>query len=293
MMRAIKYLFRTLLAGWLLFGGWLLLRLLVCDQFVVPSHSMNPTLIAGDRILVNKRIAGPRIYRSFDFSEEAPLESFRLAGRRPVRVGDVAVFNAPHGYDRGRIEFRINYVYAKRCIGAPGDSVSIRDGYFRNNRHDGTIGDLRQQQLFSAMPDSLFPPDVLRAFPFDDSLFGWTIRDFGPLYIPQAGATVAMDVRTWRLYRTVIEYETGRMPVCNSGAVRLGDDTLRTYTFRNDYYFFCGDNVANSRDSRYLGFVPEEFIIGVVDRVRYSEDPATGRRRRERRWLRIATDDKR
>ena len=100
-----------------------IVRALFCDQFVVPSESMLPTLAPGDRILVNKLIVGARIYKKFDFSEGAALHSFRLPGFRKVRVNDIVVFNVPQGYDRDKIEFRINYVYAKRCIGTPGDSV--------------------------------------------------------------------------------------------------------------------------------------------------------------------------
>ena len=171
-------------------------RAFVCDQFVVPSESMLPTLIPGDRILVNKLIAGARIYRSFDFAEGAPLRSFRLPGLRKVRVNDVVVFNVPHGYDRDRIEFRINYVYAKRCVGTPGDSVSIRNGYLRNNRHEGPVGDRERQRQLAETPDSAIPPTVLRAMPFDDSLFGWTIRNLGPLYVPRAGAKIALGLRS-------------------------------------------------------------------------------------------------
>ena len=133
-----------------------IVRALFCDQFVVPSESMLPTLAPGDRILVNKLIVGARIYKKFDFSEGAALHSFRLPGFRKVRVNDIVVFNVPQGYDRDKIEFRINYVYAKRCIGTPGDSVSIRNGRFRNNHWSGPIGDTVQQQVLARMPDSLF-----------------------------------------------------------------------------------------------------------------------------------------
>ena len=38
----------------------------------------------------------------------------------------------------------------------------------------------------------------------------------------------------------------------------------KNYTFRQDWYFFVGDNVTNSRDSRFFGFVPADFVIGIV-----------------------------
>ena len=263
-----------------------IVRALFCDQFVVPSESMLPTLAPGDRILVNKLIVGARIYKKFDFSEGAALHSFRLPGFRKVRVNDIVVFNVPQGYDRDKIEFRINYVYAKRCIGTPGDSVSIRNGRFRNNHWSGPIGDTVQQQVLARLPDSLFSPYVLRSMPFDDSLFGWTIKNMGPLHVPRAGDSIPLDLRHFKLYRQVIEYETGKKLSFENGA-RLDGIPVCGYTFRKNYYFFCGDNAPNSKDSRYWGFAPEEFIIGVVNRISYSQDPITGERRPERWWKRV------
>ena len=179
MQRVIEYLFRSILCVVLLLTGWALLRIFVCDQFVVPSESMSPTLIAGDRILANKLVAGARIYKKIEFGKDIPLRSFRMPGLREVRPNDVVIFNAPRGYDRGRIEFRINYVYTKRCIGAPGDSISIREGYFHNNRHTAPIGNLDQQRRLNRTPDSLIPRKVLRTIPFDDRNFGWTIVPCG------------------------------------------------------------------------------------------------------------------
>ena len=57
---------------------------------------------------------------------------------------------------------------------------------------------------------------------------------------------------------------------------------LREHSFRHGYYFMCGDNVSNSNDSRYWGPVPEEYIVGVVDRISYSVDKPTGKYRKER-----------
>ena len=263
-----------------------IVRALFCDQFVVPSESMLPTLAPGDRILVNKLIVGARIYKKFDFSEGAALHSFRLPGFRKVRVNDIVVFNVPQGYDRDNIEFRINYVYAKRCIGTPGDSVSIRNGRFRNNHWSGPIGDTVQQQVLARMPDSLFSPYVLRSMPFDDSLFGWTIKNMGPLHVPRAGDSIPLDLRHFKLYRQVIEYETGKALSFENEA-RLDGTPINGYTFRKNYYFGCGDNAPDSKDSRYWGFAPEEFIIGVVKRISYSQDPATAQRRPDRTWKKV------
>jgi len=86
----------------------------------------------------------------------------------------------------------------------------------------------------------------------------------GPLYIPRAGDRVELDSLNYELYRLVVEYETGGALTCDGNLLRLHGEAISTYEFRENYYFFCGDNVINSKDCRYLGFVPEEFIIGVA-----------------------------
>lgn len=153
----------------------------ICDQFVIPSESMMPTLLPGDRILVNKLLAGSRIYSKLEFRQGVPLRSFRIPGLRGVHVNDVVVFNAPHGYDRDRIEFRINYVYAKRCVGTPGDSIAIRNGYFAIIATRG----------LSAMPENR------------DGWLRCRIRRYRPMYCaPSLSMTGATGGRSkiWDLY---------------------------------------------------------------------------------------------
>ena len=160
----------------------IVLPVFVCDQFRIGGQSMCPTLETGDHVLVNKLLMGARIYRKYDFS--CPdMECFRMPGLRNIRSGDVAVFNYPRGRDRKKIEFRINYVYAKRCIGCPGDSVSIVDGYYRNSScPERVFGSGQLQRHLSDTPDPVLLEEhvYLPAFPFIDSL-GWSVRDFGPM----------------------------------------------------------------------------------------------------------------
>ena len=48
--------------------------------------------------------------------------------------------------------------------------------------------------------------------------------------------------------------------------------SVKSYTVKNDYYFFLGDNRHNSIDSRYIGVIPRDKIIGKVNRILLSVD---------------------
>lgn len=287
-----KWLYRAAWAAIIVMGLLTLhylRRIYLCDLFVVPTESMSPTLLPGDRILVDKRIFGARIYERFDFAPGAPLVSRRTRGRRAIRPGDVVVFNHPQGYGRDRIEFRINFVYAKRVVGAPGDSIRIEEGFYRNDRFPGTIGLEDNQQMLRILYDSSMAEKTRLFMPYRGEPTGWTIRNAGPLLVPAAGAEVEMTRLNYLLYARVIEYETGCELAFDdtAGQVLMDGEPLSRYRFSNDYYFMGGDRVTNSNDSRYWGFVPEAFIVGMVSRVCYSAERPSGRIRWNRIWKRV------
>lgn len=274
----------NVIAGTILLLGVLtfVLPVFVCDQFRIGGESMSPTLMTGDHILVNKLLMGARIYTKYDFSGP-DMECFRMPGLRKIRPGDVAVFNYPRGRNRKKIEFRINYVYAKRCIGCPGDSVSIVDGYYRNSRCPGIIGNSEMQEMLAAEPDSMIKEKYgtyMRAYTFAKGA-GWTVRNFGPLYIPGKGDVIALNTLSARIYAQEIEYETGSRPEIKGGKVYLGGQQADTYRFAGNWYFFGGDNVLNSKDSRYIGLVPEDYIVGITTHVVWGDGKARFRRIRE------------
>ena len=255
---------------WFLFISVLLLgtlhfcrRIFIAECFKIPSESMKPTLVPGDKVWVNKLLYGARIYKSFDFDDHAPLKCFRMPGIRKIQPGDVICFNFPLGYDQWTvIEFKINYVYCKRVVGTPGDTIGIKDGITWNNNYDGNIGVLDNQMMIHDTPDSiLWRTTFMMTMPFTRPM--WTLKNFGPLYIPEKGKTIELDSIGRAIYGPVIEYETGSWPA----------DDMTSHTFQHDYYFAFGDNSIDSQDSRYWGFIPEDFIIGIVGGKKVRNNP--------------------
>jgi len=241
-------------------------RIFIAERFRIPTESMIPTLVPGDKVWVNKLLFGGRIYTSFDFEDHAPLKCFRMPGFRKIRPGDVICFNAPLGYDEWTvIDFKINYVYCKRVVGTPGDTIGIRDGITWNNNYDGNIGMLQNQMKIHDTPDSiLWRTTFMATMPFTRPM--WTIKNFGPMYVPQKGVTIELDSIGRAIYGPVIQYETGFWPA----------DDMTSHTFQHDYYFAFGDNSMESQDSRYWGFIPEDFIIGIVAGKKVRNNPNQG-----------------
>ena len=260
LLKIAKLLLVSILSVPLLYGVWLLARMLVFDYFTIPTESMYPTLKPGDKVVVNKLKMGARIYTDLHFNPEGQeLKAFRMKGFSGVRHNDIVVFNEANHW--GRLFFRINNVFCKRCIALPGDSISAVEGHYHNNNYDGVLGLEEEQARLGDPPDSL-----LQGFWIPPYCNGWNIKNFGPVYVPRKDDVVKVNALEAALYEVILEWELGKDVTWDWGKneAYANGRLLRQHRFRHNYYYMAGDNVMNSCDSRYWGAVPEEYIVGVV-----------------------------
>ena len=92
----------------------IIIRSLLIQPFYIPSSSMEPNLLVGDRLFVTKYSYG---YSKHSFPFSPPILDKRLFFSDPKR-GDVVVFKTP-------ADNRTDYI--KRLIGLPGDQIQFID----------------------------------------------------------------------------------------------------------------------------------------------------------------------
>ena len=93
----------------------IVIRSLLIQPFYIPSSSMEPTLLVGDRIFVTKYSYG---YSKHSFPFSPNLSNNRYFSKKPQQ-GDLVVFKTPS-------DNRTDYI--KRLIGLPGDTIEFKDG---------------------------------------------------------------------------------------------------------------------------------------------------------------------
>ena len=92
-----------------------IIRSLFIQPFFIPSSSMEPNLLVGDRLFVTKFTYG---YSKHSFPFSPPIFKDRILFNKPNR-GDVVVFKTP-------ADNRTDYI--KRLIGLPGDTIQFING---------------------------------------------------------------------------------------------------------------------------------------------------------------------
>lgn len=158
---------------------FLVARVALAEAYRIPSGSMEPTLLIGDWLFVNKLRFGPHI----------PFTNINLPGYAEPKRRDVAVFISPEQVEAIRITpDQITPTLVKRIVGVAGDTVFMRAGVLHVN------GDA--EPGVDSIPSATDPRNV------EDALFAWqhqlaikgsrfgesidkpTLHNWGPLLVP-------------------------------------------------------------------------------------------------------------
>lgn len=168
----------------------LVFRSAVADWNSVPTGSMKPTIVEGDRILVNKMAYDLRL----------PFTHVSLLKLSDPQRGDIVIFDSKVS------DIRL----VKRVIGLPGDTVEMQDNVLKIN------GEQLSYQALSQLDSQTDNIEYLPGMKHQ-------------IRVQQNGSSVS---------------------------------SFREVTVPQGHYLVLGDNRDNSSDSRVIGFVPRNEIVG-------------------------------
>lgn len=120
-----------------------------------------------------------------------------------------------------------------------------------------------------------------------NKITGWTLDNYGPVWIPKKGATVDLTLDNLPLYERPIHAYEGNALEVKDGKIFINGVETTQYTFKMDYYWMMGDNRHNSADSRFWGFVPEDHVVGKPIFIWLSLDQDRGWLDGKIRWERL------
>ncbi len=216
----------------------------VAKPFYIPSASMLPTLLIGDRLIVTKYPYG---YSYLSPSLNVlPEMSGRLFGSLPAR-GDIAVIKSPIAKDD----------WIKRVIGLPGDTVQMKDGQLWLNG--------------VAVPRVRVADTEVKVSPNSDCM---TIVDSQYRAVNAVGEAVCR-------YPTYRETLPGGASYVTLDLANLPQDNTEPVIVPEGRVFLMGDNRDNSEDSRFpaevggLGLLPLENVVGRAEFTTFSLDGST------------------
>jgi signal peptidase I len=221
---------------------------------IVPTPSMEKTILVGDRLFINKFVFGASTPSYIPFTN-VELPHFRFPAIREPNRNEIIVFRFPG--DQNQLKDDAVEFWVKRCLAIPGDTLEIRNKLVFVNGEKLPIPTniLYQMQLVKKAGNKnqrIFPPSS-----------NWNEDNYGPIVIPKKGDIITLTKENIYNWKTIIDREIGHEAVeIVNGIIKINEKITNEYKLNQDYYFMVGDNRDDSYDSRFWGFVPRENIVG-------------------------------
>ncbi len=286
----------------------LLLKVTIVEAYIVPTGSMENTIMTGDFLVGNRFVYGMRTpdWIGIPYTDKGfNIPYVRFPKFREPEQGDVIIFKYPRDpYHK----------YVKRLIALPGDTLAIRERQVYINQTEFILPE-NGKYIAPELPPDFKQRDIfLRTFGNKDNL--------DPIVIPKKGDIIVLNEETNWLYVVplmimdghdiTLESDSRSYKLTNTDpndlyrrkesmdvfedyypagdkltpwSTAIGDDSwkhlhidgvsvteLERYTVEQDYYWAMGDNRDDSLDSRYWGFVPECNLLGTALFVYFSLD---------------------
>lgn len=267
----------------------------IFELYIVPTGSMENTIMTGDMLVGNRFVYGMKTpswigipYTSIGFFiPSIRFPSFKTPGR-----GDVIIFQFPRD---------VRQKYVKRCVAEPGDIFEIRDKVIYINNEEYPLPE-NGKFLMNPYSNDFLQQDIFLGDKGNKD-------HFSKINIPKKGDTIKVSSENaqlllhimlldgheitlessmqnykftmtspdelWRrigkpkVYKPyypqgnlLVPWSTDNLP---SGTLKVNGipiNEIQEYYVEQDYYFAVGDNRDDSLDSRFWGFVPRNHIIG-------------------------------
>jgi signal peptidase I len=278
----------------------LLVKVTVLEAYIVPTGSMENTIMTGDFLIGSRFVYGMRTpdwigipYTDIGFF----IPYIKFPEFKIPTTGDVLIFKYP----------RDKYVkYVKRCVAGPGDTLIVQQKKLYVNGVEIPMWE-NGKYLTAPMQKNFRQSDI-----FLSSETNINKDNIGPIYVPKSGDFFQIDEETnWRFLLPIIlmeghtatlksnevEYEFTlqdpnelfrrkgkddvyenyfpKGPLLTPWSKAIKDEDFQflvidgipasewtEYKVSQNYYWAMGDNRDNSLDSRYWGYIPENNILG-------------------------------
>ena len=272
----------------------LTLKVTIFELYIVPTGSMENTIMTGDFLAGNRFVYGMRTpqwigipYTDYGFY----IPSLKFPSFREPKRGDVIIFNFPRD---------IKQKYVKRCVAEPGDILQIIDKTLFINGQPQALPE-NGKFIMSTLSESFMQQDIF--------LGNLGNKDhFKTFRMPKKGDQIKISPENAKLLLHLMLLDGHNLRLVNGnnnytftmtspdelyrrkGSLEVfkpyfpeGDllvpwsdnipkgnllidgksiSGMEFYTVERDYYWAMGDNRDDSLDSRYWGFVPRSHIIG-------------------------------